>query len=117
EISVQRGHHLCALADRAADAFDRARAHVADREHAGHGGFQRRHRTLAILAVADAGQHETGAVHPDAAAFEPAGRGIGPDEKKEIADIHRVLLRRKTAAPAHALERGVLIALHTDHFG
>src|SRR4029078_8943660 len=42
ETAVQRRYHLRALADRAADALDRAGADVADREHAGHRGFQRR---------------------------------------------------------------------------
>src|SRR6185437_760166 len=36
EKGMQRRHHLGALADRAADALDRTRAHVADREYAGH---------------------------------------------------------------------------------
>ena len=38
---VQRGHHLGAFADRGGDALDRARARVADREHAGQAGLQR----------------------------------------------------------------------------
>ena len=40
--AVDRRHHLGALADRSADPFDRARPHVADREHAGRGRFERR---------------------------------------------------------------------------
>ena len=39
---MDQGDHRGAFADGAADALDRARAHVADREHAGHAGFQRR---------------------------------------------------------------------------
>src|ERR1700741_1440218 len=41
EEAVQRRHHLRALADRAADTLHRAGADVANREHAGHRGFQR----------------------------------------------------------------------------
>jgi hypothetical protein len=55
EKAMQCRHHLRALADCAADALDRAGADVADREHAGHRGFQQRNRTLAILSVLDAG--------------------------------------------------------------
>src|SRR5207249_3979703 len=41
EISVQRRHHLRALADRTADALDRAGTHITDRENARHRGLQR----------------------------------------------------------------------------
>src|ERR1700722_4070858 len=34
EIAMQRGNDLRALTDRAADAFDRPRAHIANRENA-----------------------------------------------------------------------------------
>ena len=94
EKAVQRRHHLRALADRAADPLDRSGAHVADREHAGHRGFQRRHRSLAILSVLNAGQHEAGAIDLDAAAVEPAGGGIGADEQEQIADIEGLFLVR-----------------------
>ena len=42
EETMQRRHHLSALADGAADPLDRTRTHVADREHAGHRGLQGR---------------------------------------------------------------------------
>ena len=42
EILVDRGDHLRAVADRRRYPFDRARAHVADREHAAATGFVRK---------------------------------------------------------------------------
>src|SRR5437868_9607346 len=86
EIAVQGGDDLCALADRPADTLDRARPHVADGEHAGHGGFQRRDLPSRIELRLRAGDDEAAAVERDAAAVEPAGGGIGTDEQKEIAD-------------------------------
>src|SRR5260370_27449615 len=56
--TMQRGHHLCTLADRAADAFDRSRAHVADGEHPRHRRFQPLHRTSLIQLVLRAAHHE-----------------------------------------------------------
>src|SRR5450432_3233304 len=87
EKAVQRGNHLRPLADRAADPLDRAGAHVAHREDAGHGGFELRARTAEIELRLRAGDHEASTVERDAAAIEPAGGGIGADEKKQIADL------------------------------
>ena len=78
-------HHANAgLADRAADALDRARAYIADREHAGSAGLQRAFGVAARAFLA--GNHETGPVELDAAILQPAGRGIGADEQEQIAD-------------------------------
>src|ERR1700724_3221995 len=67
EKTVQRRHHLRALADRAADPLDRSRAHIADREYAGYRGFQRRHRSSQILLGLRAGHHEAPAIERDPA--------------------------------------------------
>ncbi len=80
EKSMQRGNHLRALADRPAHAFDRTGPHVADRKHARHRGFQRRHGLPALSA----GQDEAGAIKVHAAVREPACRGIGTDEQNTL---------------------------------
>src|ERR1700704_6760501 len=100
EKSMPRPHPLRALADGAADAFHRSRAHIADGEHARHGGFQRRHRASLILFGLRASHHETSAVDRDAAAVEPAGGGISADEQEQIADVSGTLFTGQTAAPA-----------------
>src|SRR6185312_340870 len=116
EKAVQRRDDLRALADRAAHALDRARTDVADGEHAGHRGFQRRDLPSEIELGLRAGDDEAAAVERDAAAIEPAGRGIGADEQKEIAAVEGALLGRQPALPAHALERGVRRTLEPDDF-
>src|SRR5260370_27848717 len=103
--TMQRGHHLCTLADRAADAFDRSRAHVADGEHARYRRFQRLHRTSLILLGLRAGHHEASAIERDAATVEPAGGGLGAGEQEQIADGDGALVAGQPAAPARALER------------
>src|SRR5216683_3700333 len=65
--AVQRRHDLRALPDRAAHPLDRAGAHVADGEHAGHRGFELRSRTADIEVRLRAGDDEAGAVERDAA--------------------------------------------------
>ena len=116
EKAVDRRHHLRALADRAADPLDRAGAHVADREHAGHGGFQRGDRPAAIRFALRAGQHEAAAIERDAAAVEPAGRGIGADEQEQVADVEAMFFGRAGCASARA-RGGVLSAVEPDDLG
>jgi hypothetical protein len=91
---VQRRHHLCALADGAADPFDRSRAYVSDREDARHRGFQRRHQPAQISVRLRAGDDETGAIKRDAATIEPAGDGIRAGEQEKIADLLGALFAR-----------------------
>src|SRR5947209_12139649 len=52
---VQRRHHLRALADRPSDTLDGTGPDVADREHAGNRGFQRRDHAAGILLGLRAG--------------------------------------------------------------
>ena len=97
-------HHLGAFANRAADPFDRARPHVADREHAGHRRFKRR-RGRGAIAASNPGDHEARLVKRHAA-LQPFGRGIGADEQKDVADRSLGLFTRAPLAPPHALEIG-----------
>src|SRR5665213_4317571 len=114
---MQRRHHLGALADRAADPLDRTRAHVADREYAGHRRFQHRRCLPVTLAALCAGHHKAAAIDHDAAAIEPAGGGIGADEQEQVADIEAVVVATETATPAQPPERAVIRALERDHPG
>src|SRR3984885_7205113 len=115
EVAVQRGNDLRALADRAADALDRPRTHIADRENAWHRRIERRcGRRSAVWRARD---DKTGAIDLHAAALEPAGGRIGAHEQEKIAGIKPVFLGRKAAAPAHTFERTPLGALKSRNLG
>ena len=100
---MDRRDHLGALADRPADPLDRAGAHVADREHAGHGGFQRRQagrRSRQRAPVTTKPALSTSTPQP----LQPVGRRIGADEQEDVADRRLGLLAGRAVAPAHPLE-------------
>src|SRR5580700_5690333 len=80
--AVQRGDDLRALADRRSDAFDRARADVADGEDARATCLQQ----AAIATSLRAGQHETFGVERYARTGEPIGVRIRTDEEEHVAD-------------------------------
>src|ERR1700691_806008 len=101
---MDRGHYLGAFANRAADPFDRARPHVADREHARHGRFKRR-RGRGPIARSNPGDHEARFIERHAA-WQPLSRGIGADEQKNVADRSFGLFTGATISPPHALEIG-----------
>src|SRR3954462_354542 len=115
EKAVERRYDLRALADRATHPFDRSRADIANGEHTWHRGFQRRHLPTLTLSRWLAGDDESAAIKHHAATLEPSGRGIGAREQEQVTDIKRALFTGQTAAPAHALERG--IAIQPDHLG
>src|SRR5215471_5786639 len=116
EKAVQRRHHLGALADRTADSLDRAGTDIADGKHAGHGGFELRARTTQVEVRLGAGDDEARPIERDATTIEPAGGGIGADEQEEISDIGGAFLAGQPAAPADALERGIMPALQRRDF-
>jgi len=103
EKSVERGNHLCPLADRAAHPFDRSGAHIAHSEHARHRSFQRRHQPALVLVGLRAGHYETRAIERDAATVQPTGGGVGACKQEQIADLDAALFARQATAPAHAV--------------
>jgi hypothetical protein len=82
---VDLGNDGGTLADRRRDAFGRAGADVADREHPGEGGLERQGGTAGARAVraGEAGDDEPLGIHRHAV-LEPPGVGIGADEQEEM---------------------------------
>ena len=72
-------HHGCALAYRRRHPFDRAAAHVANREYALAVGCQQ-------MASARAGNHKTLIIKRYVAAGQPIGVGLGADEREDMLD-------------------------------
>src|SRR4051794_29472286 len=93
EVLVDQGDRHRPLADRAGDALDRACAHVAGDEHAGHGGLEhvrialeREARGLGVRSRED----EAALVAADDA-LEPVRARRGPDEHEHRVDVLVVL--------------------------
>ena len=71
-----------------------------------------------LLLALRAGDDEAAAVDHHAAAGQPVGGGVGADEQEQVADIEVLhIIRREAAAPAHARQRGIVIAFKANHFG
>ena len=79
---VQRRDDLRTLTHRRGDAFDRARADIADCEHAWTICLQQ----VAIAADLGAGQHESLAIKRYAGSVEPIRVRIRPDKEENVAD-------------------------------
>ena len=79
---MQGRDDLCALAHRRGDAFDRARADIADREHAWATCLQQ----ATIAAGLSAGQHKSFTVKRYAGSGEPIRVRIRSDEEEQVAD-------------------------------
>ncbi len=77
---MDRRDHLRAVADRRRHPFDRAGAHVADREHAAPAGFE---RELAFAGLV-AGEKEAARIALEARRRQPVGIGLGADEGEEV---------------------------------
>src|SRR6266542_1181211 len=102
KILMDRRHDRCAFADRASDALDRPRAHVADGEHAGNAAFERGRRAFACtLRECLTGEHESVRVQSDAAIPEPAGLRIRTDEEEYVAYRSHFLAARPVVTPRH----------------
>src|SRR5258705_377325 len=110
EIGVDLRHDGGALADRAADALHRARAHVADRENARHARLQRQ---LQVLRRRD----EAAVVDRHVATLEPLGARLGAEEEEHVADPARLGLARVAGSPADRLDAGGLRAAQADELG
>ena len=79
---VQSRHDLCALTHCRGDTFDRARADVADREHAWATCLEQ----ATIAAGFSAGQHKSFTVKRYAGPGEPIRVRIRSDEEEQLAD-------------------------------
>ena len=79
---VQCRDDLRALAHRSGDTLDRARADIADREHAWAICLQQ----VAIVAGLGAGQHESLSIKRYAGSVEPIRVRIRPDKEENVAD-------------------------------
>ena len=103
EGGVDLRDHRGALADRAADALDRARAHVADGEDPGQARLERR---LARRRARHrgAGQHEAGAVEAQPAGPHPAASRGRRRRRGRGCGSAAVSLAPSRGAPGDALE-------------
>ena len=106
EVVVHRAHRARSLADRGRDPLERAVAHVADREHAGHRRLERQRvaasRTSGpthVVGQRSIGEDETAGVERHHA-VEPLGRGIGADEAEEPGAGERCGARPSACARA-----------------
>ncbi len=99
EIAVERRNDLRALADGAADAFDRSGTHIPNRKHAGDTGLQWRRQMILVVLARRAGQHEPSAIEGHAATVEPTGRRIGANKQKQVSDINGAYFAGQAAAP------------------
>ena len=98
EIAVERRNDLRALADGAADAFDRSGTHIPNRKHAGTRFAVAPSNDPVVLHVR-AGQHEPSAIEVHAATVEPTGRRIGANKQKQVSDIDGAYFAGQAAAP------------------
>ena len=102
QVGVDLRAHGGAFADRAAHALDRARAHVADGEHAGHARLERRRhvrrrsRRAAPAPVSTKPCESSATPQPSSQSVS----GIGADEQEHVADRVRAPRRRCAVAPA-----------------
>src|SRR5919106_508237 len=117
EHRVDLRHNGGAFTDRRRDAFGRARAHVADREHAREAGLERQRGAAALtpaVGAGEAGEDEALVVHRRAV-LEPDGIGVGPDEQEEMAQ--RVSVRGAGGPlPEHRSREAVgPVAFQRDH--
>src|SRR4029077_18574832 len=103
-------HHGGPLADRAADALDRACTHVADGEYARDARLQRQ------LEVA-LGPDEAAVVNRHVAILEPPGARIGAEEEEHVSDRARLGLARVAGAPGDRLDAGLARAGQVDDLG
>ena len=79
EERVKRRHHLRAFANGSGNSLDRSRAHVADREYSGQGGFE---RPLNVRARAD----KAAVIECHTRPRQPSGMRLGADEQKQMSD-------------------------------
>ena len=90
QVLVHEGDRHAALADRRGDALDRAEAHVAAGEDAGHARLQQVGiavvRPAPALGDVGAGQHVAARVARDLRR-QPAGVGVGADEDEQAAAL------------------------------
>src|SRR6202012_5221833 len=105
---MQRWDPLGTLADRAAHSLDRSRPHIADRENAGHGSFQRRGQIAGGLLALRTGHYEAAAIDQNPTPLQPLSGGISADKQEQVSDIHAVFLARQAAAQPQAIERTFL---------
>ena len=91
-----------AFADRAAHAFHRAGAHVADCEHAGHCRFEWGGRTPRGQACRRrTRQHKAVFVEFDATAFKPTRLGVRTHEQEHMSDRAFLFDTRLLVAPSY----------------
>ena len=105
QIGVNRRDDLRTVADRGGNTFDRAGAHVADREHAAPAGFERQ----AVVADLFAGPQEAPFVELQPGCRQPIGIGLGADEREEELAGWRALgaRARSRQSPLRARRRSL----------
>ena len=118
EEIVDRRDDLSAFADRSADTLDRPRPDVADREHARHGGFERRRQGASIVRFGRPPVITKPALSSaNSATVEPFCGRIRANEQKDIADRRFGLRVGATISPPDPFEAGSGRAGQGDDFG
>ena len=110
-------HRGGAFADRAADALDRARAHVADREHAAHARFERRGAVAPARAARRAVNTKPCASSATSQPSSQAVSGSAPTNRNTWRSGALVLGAAAPVAPCRAGEAARRIAVEPRQLG
>ena len=78
-LLAAQGHEVESFANGSGNSLDRSRAHVADREDSGQGGFE---RPLNVRARAD----KAAVIECHTRSRQPSGMRLGADEQKQMSD-------------------------------
>src|SRR5438105_12943874 len=105
------GDGSCALANRASNALNRSRPHVAYGEYARNARFKCGWRAAIRTLRDQPGEDESMCVERDLASAEPTGFRIRPDEDEHVAYVGFLLGAGIFVAPRNRLQPGSLITV------